>query len=410
MRIILETAGTFGDLEPFLVLAHALESLGHEPILVIQPSDEDKVREEGLSLRSCGPWVDVQVLAAQEKYSHPIHGGRFIFEDFYGPRILPAWHCVSRLIEEGADFYLGHFMGLGGALAARQAKLPYGQVMLAPCWWLSRQEPSVYGPDRPPRWLAPWLMWLPRMMLRRISDPWVAKACVAQNEPVLKDAFSGLTASAHLLLGLWSRALRPAAKDDHVGSHICGYPMRDPQETRLDAALMAFLQNGSPPVVVGMGTSAVHQAQALYLRIAQVCHEMGQRVVLVGQAAQLPLDGVLCVPYAPYDLIFPRASVVIHHGGSGTMAQVMRAGRPSLVVPHLGDQFDNALRLVRAGAALQMTPGRANSSRVAKMLKRLLEDESFQHKAAGLALEMRSEGEGATRAAEILHQWAIAHA
>jgi sterol 3beta-glucosyltransferase len=41
----------------------------------------------------------------------------------------------------------------------------------------------------------------------------------------------------------------------------------------------------------------------------------------------------------PYDWIFPRMYGVIHHGGSGTTHLALRYGCPSLIIPHIIDQF-----------------------------------------------------------------------
>jgi rhamnosyltransferase subunit B len=49
--------------------------------------------------------------------------------------------------------------------------------------------------------------------------------------------------------------------------------------------------------------------------------------------------------YAPFGLLLPRASALVHHGGIGTTAQGLRAGLPQVLTPLGFDQFDNAMRL-----------------------------------------------------------------
>lgn len=41
----------------------------------------------------------------------------------------------------------------------------------------------------------------------------------------------------------------------------------------------------------------------------------------------------------PHDWLFPRMAAVIHHGGAGTVAAGLKAGRPTLVCPFFGDQY-----------------------------------------------------------------------
>jgi hypothetical protein len=48
---------------------------------------------------------------------------------------------------------------------------------------------------------------------------------------------------------------------------------------------------------------------------------------------------------------FPRAACVVHQGGVGTTAQVLRAGVPHLIMPYSHDQPDNAARCERIRVA-----------------------------------------------------------
>jgi UDP:flavonoid glycosyltransferase YjiC (YdhE family) len=53
--------------------------------------------------------------------------------------------------------------------------------------------------------------------------------------------------------------------------------------------------------------------------------------------------------YAPFSRVFPMASVLVHHGGIGTMAQSMKAGIPQLIAPWGIDQYDNGARMKALG-------------------------------------------------------------
>jgi sterol 3beta-glucosyltransferase len=64
---------------------------------------------------------------------------------------------------------------------------------------------------------------------------------------------------------------------------------------------------------------------------------------------------------APHGWLFPKTSLIIHHGGAGTAHAAARAGVPSVVVPFAGDQFFWAERLLRVGAAPAPVPARGLS-------------------------------------------------
>lgn len=53
----------------------------------------------------------------------------------------------------------------------------------------------------------------------------------------------------------------------------------------------------------------------------------------------------------PYNWLFPRCAVVIHHGGSGSTAAALHAGVPQIVCPFLLDQFYWAERVHWLGVA-----------------------------------------------------------
>jgi UDP:flavonoid glycosyltransferase YjiC (YdhE family) len=56
------------------------------------------------------------------------------------------------------------------------------------------------------------------------------------------------------------------------------------------------------------------------------------RIALADSPNLMSIEGV------DHRALFPRAALVVHHGGAGTTHAVVAAGLPSVVVPHVGDQ------------------------------------------------------------------------
>jgi UDP:flavonoid glycosyltransferase YjiC (YdhE family) len=110
---------------------------------------------------------------------------------------------------------------------------------------------------------------------------------------------------------------------------------------------------------------------------------------------------VLLVERAPHQLLFPRASAIVHQVGAGTLGQALRSGRPMLTVPHGHDQFDNARRTVRLGVARTLFPQRYERARVASELGELLSDPAYRRRAEATAAIVRQEGGAAAAAAAI---------
>ena len=139
-----------------------------------------------------------------------------------------------------------------------------------------------------------------------------------------------------------------------------GYVFYDQDEAQsgLPAELEAFLQAGEAPIVFTLGSSAVHDPRGFFEQSAEAARMLNRRAVfLIGQnppPSAMSSDSI-AVPYAPFSELFPRAAVVVHQGGSGTTAQALRAGHPTLIMPCGFDQPDNAARVKRIGAGLTVS-------------------------------------------------------
>jgi len=110
-------------------------------------------------------------------------------------------------------------------------------------------------------------------------------------------------------------------------------------------------------------------------------------VLLVGKdmprpPAELLSSDIVAFDYAPFSQLFPRAAAIVHQGGIGTTAQVMRSGRPALAMPLSHDQFDNAVRTKRLGTTRIIGRNRYRAPQVAKELDQLLRDAHYSRRAA----------------------------
>jgi UDP:flavonoid glycosyltransferase YjiC (YdhE family) len=106
---------------------------------------------------------------------------------------------------------------------------------------------------------------------------------------------------------------------------------------------------------------------------------------------QLPRDlpsGVRAFPYLPFGQILPRCAALVYPGGIATMAQAIKVGIPQLVVPHVNDQPDNALRIERLGLGLRVAPKQYKAPRVARALKQLLASEQIRSRCSTYAQKM----------------------
>jgi UDP:flavonoid glycosyltransferase YjiC (YdhE family) len=200
---------------------------------------------------------------------------------------------------------------------------------------------------------------------------------------------------------MFSRLLANPQPDWPPNVHVTGPLFWDETEATGQPSLDLdrFLAAGPPPIVFTLGSAAVNAAGRFYADSLAAAVALGRRAIfLVGAVrsnlAQLPdplLEGTLALPYVPHARVFAASAAIVHQGGSGTLAQALRAGRPMLVVPFGHDQPDNAARAKRLGVAHVVPAGRYTAASAVHALYPLLRNAGMAECAAVVGREVRAE-------------------
>jgi MGT family glycosyltransferase len=121
-----------------------------------------------------------------------------------------------------------------------------------------------------------------------------------------------------------------------------------------------------------------------------------------------PLDGNIRVQrWIDHRALLARADLVVTTGGAGTVMAALAAGVPLVVVPTEWDKFENAQRVVEAGAGLRLPLRQCTPERLRAAVERVLGEPGFRQNARRLA-DLFSRADGPTRAAELLETLAPA--
>lgn len=155
----------------------------------------------------------------------------------------------------------------------------------------------------------------------------------------------------------WSPALIPKPADWGNYIDISGFYFLNLATNYTPAPdLAAFLENGAPPIYIGFGSIVVDDPNAMTKMIFEAVKKTGQRALISKGWGGLGADelgipeGCFMLGNCPHDWLFNRVSCVVHHGGAGTTAAGISAGRPTVVVPFFGDQPFWGAMCARAGA------------------------------------------------------------
>lgn len=395
MRIALATVGTEGDVRPFTTLARRLVDRGHEVTAVTWPVHRNLLAQAGVRVEVAGPHADparIAVVAAEAARRGPMDQVA-VLRDFH---LADGESHYRRLRELLAGFDLVLLHGIHALahaavldIGARWATAVFDPVLLPTA--------SAPPPGMPNLGPANRLLWsvLDRFLSRtgRPLDALLARAGSHQARLPLFRARSPL-----LHVVACSPSIIVVPPDLPRTTHATGAWLDATPPPELPPAVEAFLSEGAPPVVITFGSMSGASSAELDVAVAVVL-EAGRRVVLqgadVGSAAS---PNIIRIGTVDHRTLFPRAALVVHHGGAGTTHAACAAGVPSVVVPHVGDQRYWAERLHRLGVAPGAVPvGGLQGDRLAEAILSAAADVEMHGRATALSQRMAGEdGIGAT--------------
>ncbi|KAK4176126.1 family 1 putative glycosyltransferase [Triangularia setosa] len=209
----------------------------------------------------------------------------------------------------------------------------------------------------------------------------------------------------------WSPALIPKPADWGEEVSVSGFFFLNLESGyEPDPALKSFLDTGPPPVYIGFGSIVVDDPDALTKTIFDAVKRTGVRALVSkgwggigGDALSLP-ENVFMLGNCPHDWLFKRVAAVVHHGGAGTTAAGINAGKPTVVVPFFGDQIFWGNMIARSGAGPAPIPFKTLTvENFAAAIEKCLEP-GTQMKARELGQKIRAE-KGADVGGKTFHQF-----
>lgn len=207
--------------------------------------------------------------------------------------------------------------------------------------------------------------------------------------------FAQLRRSTPFLNG-FSPLVVPPPADWPAHIHTVGYWLPQQGDWQPPEALLRFLDAGPAPVFIGFGSMPVPDPAQTTKTLVEALRRTGQRGLLHAGWAGLAQDDlpqdIFMINDAPYDWLFPRMRMVIHHGGSGTTAFGLRSGVPSQVVSFTYDQPYWGKRVAALGAGPPPLPfNQLTASALSASIESALQDSHMQDRAAQIAHQLRQE-------------------
>jgi len=341
--------------------------------------------------------------------------GLIISKALLEPIAEPAYEAGLELARR-SDLVIQHFILHPARAAADKTGTPQITVTFAHMLTPSR---FVHPPETPK--LGEWgnvLEW--------------KLAAFAINRTLLKDVNRfrkrvGLPAFADLMRDGWPShrlnllASSPAFLDPRPADwppwqQLCGFlELPSHEHEAVSPEVEQFLASGPAPVFMGFGslmpTEGRHLAETVKT-FEDAARLAGCRAILQTEmdpstslgAGRPSTERVLYVRRTPHKLVFPRCAAIVHHCGAGTTHSTLRAGAPSVPVPHVSDQFAWSAELQRLGAApKKLRRTEWNAKKLASRITEVIGDPRM--KQAAMAMRARMQGDnGPETAADLIEK------
>ena len=404
-RIVLTTHGTLGDLHPYLAIALELQVRGHKPVIATSEYHRRSVEAAGVEFHAIRPDISFDDKELHRRLTEPKRGIERVVREFMLPILRTTYDDLLTVVRKdgGADLLISQILIFAAPLIAEKTGIRWVSTELQPGALMSAYDPPVLAPLpalAKLRGLGPTFHSALFRFAKLTARQWGAPVRQLRRElglsPGKDPLFEGRN-SPHLVLALFSCVIGSPQPDWAANTLITGFPFYDECGSSLTPELAEFLDEGEPPIVFTLGSSAVWDANSFYVESIAAAQRLGKRAVLLvgsdplNQPSQPLCKNLIAAHYAPYAQIFPRASVIVHQGGIGTTGQALRAGKPMLVMPTGGDQYDNGARIERLGVGRTIMRKQYTAERAVVELKQLFDNPSYRERAAGLGARVQAE-------------------
>jgi rhamnosyltransferase subunit B len=400
-RIVITTIGSLGDLHPKIAIALELRNRGHTVIFATQNVYQAKIEALGFEFHEIRPHA-IDDPAELARIIDVKKGVEYFIRQWLLPNLRETYTDLMD-IAKGADFIISGEIVYATRLVAEKLGIRWASSALPPSSFFSAYDPPVLAPFTFLAKLRPLGVAVNRAVIdfaKSVTESWAEPIHQLRRElelpelvgnPLIDDKFS-----PYLVLAMFSPVLAKPQPDWAANTVVTGFTFYDDDQNKaeLPAKLQQFLDAGEPPIIFTLGSAAVLNPGFFYQESIQATTRLNRRAVLLMGRNPLPKKlpkEIIAIDYAPYSKLFPHACAIVHQGGIGTTAQALQAGCPTLVVPYLGDQPDNAARVKRLGTSRTIVRNQYSASRVAKELSELLKNPSYTAKALEVGQIVRTE-------------------
>jgi MGT family glycosyltransferase len=376
-----------GTVPPELGVARRLARRGHEVVMLGDNSMEEQATGAGASFRS---WTDGETGEIRDWALHtPMGLARDMFHNMIGgPAPQQARDTVFAIDEVRPDLVLTSFFAFGAMVAAESRAVAF-DVLLPNTYPLpAKGMPQVgtgFAPAKGP--------------LGALRDRMTTFGGTKLIDRYALAPLNELRAEHRLapVATTWEQ-VHHARRQLILTSSAFDFPAELPANARYVGPILddpAWTSNApweppageAPLVLVAMSSTFQNHVQCMQ-RIVDALGSLPVRGLVTTGPSIDPGEirapaNVTVVAAAPHHQVMARSSLVVTHGGHGTVVKALAAGVPLVILHHGRDQSGNAIRVTSRGAGI-VVPRGAAAPRIAKAITKVLATDSYRAAAVKL--------------------------
>lgn len=408
MRITMICIGSTGDVRPYIILGRELKARGHDVSICAFSIFQETVLKEGMHFKP----LPGDAKRFMGSFMNGSNGVMFLKQakDALVEMIDPMLEALEAAVED-AEAIIGSYLGQVFQSLAEARRVPYIQTQYYP------MDQNKYTPiaTAPGQHMGPaWNLATYRLGHLAVSalekyylGEWREKHGMTPRKLSTAPLYE---VNGHIVPVLYAMSPlimpRPANWAENI--HMTGFWLGKLEDNYEPAPeLKAFLEAGDPPVYIGFGSMVSDEMGETLDTVLEAVRRSGVRAILSTGwgGAQVPQrDDLYVAEYVPHDWLFQHVSAVVHHGGAGTTAAGILAGKPTLVIPFGGDQPFWGNRVCTLGIGPKPIPrDKLNVERLTRALVDVTTTKKYAVAVHELGQRLRMES-GAQTAADIIEQ------
>lgn len=339
-KILIVTIGSRGDIQPYIALADSLNKLGYHTLIATHPYAKQLIESFNVEHIPIGENISVEneVSKVLNKAKSPMKG-LYQAIDFLMRSMRSCHVDLLNHVDKSDLVIVGH--NLAGLAEAEILNKPFVRVainesgipIVQPRFFSKEYFQGIIAAFWASAFLKPYNQFRKEIGISRLGKK--SKTPELTLIPISKalQKENNLWFPPYKITGFW----------------FCETPFGFKPNEKLEK----FIQHGSEPIFMSLGSmysneKDMHRILNVFIEATNISNE--RAIILMPKiSVDYVPEHIFLIESVPYNWLFNRISLVVHHFGFGTTAEVLKAGLPSIPIPYIFDQHQNAKRLYKIG-------------------------------------------------------------